>query len=829
MNKEKGRKARRKEERTRKKRKRSHQRDSQEEEPKSGLKKDPSKALEKQLSTQSPHKKSSSQRKKHDPYAGMDPDLAAAMRRDDEEIAALQAKLGLRDKKQKDRLSKEYAKLEGYGDDFGEFLDDLEGMVRRISQPKVGEEGEEHGSGNIDSDVESDEEVPMKARGPLGPANDDDDEVEEEELVVEDHHSFDDLDDDDSVMDEINNETIDDGTEELEPDHDDAVTYRPNKGEDIYGRKIPDSSNETKNEKYVPPHLRAKQEQKEDNNTIGDDARQEKLRSIQRMLNNVLNKLSENSIVSVAQSIAQVYLNHGSGDVNECCWRIMKNACVARTRTMVELVPIYVAALSGAHILRGNNAQLGEYLMEQAVVDLWIHIKSFRLSATLEEEADEVASKEAANLILCLCYLYNFNVIHCSLLYGIVRELIESFEDEEVELLLLILKHSGRQLRSDDPSALKDIVLLIQKRALELKGRARNESRIDFMVTEMMNLKNNKTKNSQAAVIAEKVIVLRKILGKIKSGASAQSGEFQTTSAQRVTLKDILDAETKGRFWKVGAKWIGNQHQYIGIGSHEKDDLDSYNDNEKSEENMDEETKKLMKLAEKYRMNSDVRRLAFRIIMGSSDFEEAFERLTRSDLLKNRTERETARVLMECCGHEKAFNKYYAHLAARICEFQPQCKFTFQLAFWDAFKTLDYGSARKAANLAKLLFHLVVVHQTLRLQLIKGFDVTSPDELDEVPLIFMTVFLSCMVDHFEDSSDLGRMIEHGIDRGTTKDKKDEFDSDDLIEGGPSDGDSLRASLTIFFLRVLKSSPKNKKGSKFRANLKAAVAACAPDN
>lgn len=74
--------------------------------------------------------------KKNDPYGDVDPDLAAAMLRDDEEIEDLAMKLGVKkNKKGKDKLNKEYARLEGYGDDFGDFLEDLDHMVRRVTKP----------------------------------------------------------------------------------------------------------------------------------------------------------------------------------------------------------------------------------------------------------------------------------------------------------------------------------------------------------------------------------------------------------------------------------------------------------------------------------------------------------------------------------------------------------------------------------------------------------------------------------------------------------------------------------------------------------------------
>lgn len=43
--------------------------------------------------------------------------------------------------------------------------------------------------------------------------------------------------------------------------------------------------------------------------------------------------------------------------------------------------------------------------------------------------------------------------------------------------------------------------------------------------------------------------------------------------------------------------------------------------------------------------------------------------------------------------------------------FSRPLRFTFQVAFWDALKTLDDGAARRAGSLARLMAHLVVRKQ----------------------------------------------------------------------------------------------------------------------
>jgi len=51
------------------------------------------------------------------------------------------------------------------------------------------------------------------------------------------------------------------------------------------------------------------------------------------------------------------------------------------------------------------------------------------------------------------------------LLYQILGKLAEKFTEKEIELILLILKTVGFQLRKDDPTAMKDLILSLQQKA----------------------------------------------------------------------------------------------------------------------------------------------------------------------------------------------------------------------------------------------------------------------------------------------------------------------------------------------------------------------------
>lgn len=87
-------------------------------------------------------------------------------------------------------------------------------------------------------------------------------------------------------------------------------------------------------------------------------------------------------------------------------------------------------------------------------------------------------------MIVLLSELYNFQVISSPLVFDVIRGLLESGLSEFcMELLLKIVrsKHyncpvaslidvwldSGQQLRQDDPSALKDIIQIVQAKVSE--------------------------------------------------------------------------------------------------------------------------------------------------------------------------------------------------------------------------------------------------------------------------------------------------------------------------------------------------------------------------
>jgi nucleolar MIF4G domain-containing protein 1 len=48
--------------------------------------------------------------------------------------------------------------------------------------------------------------------------------------------------------------------------------------------------------------------------------------------------------------------------------------------------------------------------------------------------------KEMDNILIMIGHFYNFKVIHCLLVFDILKKLAESFQQKDIELIVVLLK-----------------------------------------------------------------------------------------------------------------------------------------------------------------------------------------------------------------------------------------------------------------------------------------------------------------------------------------------------------------------------------------------------
>ncbi|KAF9525634.1 hypothetical protein CPB83DRAFT_859086 [Crepidotus variabilis] len=430
--------------------------------------------------------------------------------------------------------------------------------------------------------------------------------------------------------------------------------------------------------RYVPPHLR--------NVSKANSNPSEEQQKLLRHLKGLLNRMSEQNISSIIGSIEELYRDHRRNDVTSMLTTLIIDSISNHSSLLDSFVVVYAAFVSSLHKIVGVD--FAAHFVQNTVASYERHFDSFQNNVEKaayppsEEPDNQQEGKECSNLLVLISELYNFQVISSPLLFDVVRALLNgNLYEFKVELLLKLLRNSGQQLRQDDPSALKDIITIVQEKVSQQKGPL--SSRTSFMIETLTNLKNNKLKRNttqnQGGVAVER---MKKFLGNLSKTRHVLAHE-----PLRVSLADLHSADTKGKWWLVGAAWEGNPL------------VDKHTEFTKSElkaKETHEEPDNFLKLAKAQGMNTEVRRGIFIVLMSSDDYVDACERLSQLSL-NDVQQREIIRVLLHCCGNERAYNPYYTLVAQNLCRTSHGHKITLQYCIWDFLRDLGEVNVGGAA------------------------------------------------------------------------------------------------------------------------------------
>ena len=279
-----------------------------------------------------------------------------------------------------------------------------------------------------------------------------------------------------------------------------------------------------------------------------------------------MNKLSDDSKDSIVRSLKTLFDTHS---VTVCSF-ILKDcimaACANPTQLMSSLIPIFSAIVAALHFTVG--VEVGAFIVETLATSLHKAIQSATNNDKGNDRHSLISDKLPSNSLLLLVYLYNLRVLHHTLIVDIMTFLTDAaaggegggnggFTELRVELLEVLINHCGHSIRSDDPVSLKLVIATLTKRfsfLLEASGSDGSSDNVDmsnrlrFMLEALTDLKNNKSRRIQTAH-AEVVKRLRKWLGSLKTSLPRKAGAAAAgvDSCLRVSLKDLLDADKRGR------------------------------------------------------------------------------------------------------------------------------------------------------------------------------------------------------------------------------------------------------------------------------------------
>jgi len=423
--------------------------------------------------------------------------------------------------------------------------------------------------------------------------------------------------------------------------------------------------------RYIPPHLRSKQEaptqgpEKLDRPPL--DLR------LKRQMMGILNRVSPTSVPVCLESLRGLYVSHPRAVITHGLGDLILNLISSQDSLSPALLVTYATLISA--ITRGGVQVSGVEIGWAAtfIAELAAKICEIYETSGQNDTTTDKVGKSGANLLGFLSHLYFFQVVSCALVYDIVRLLIEKgLSEHRVEGLIVLLKASGLRLRHDDPSALKDIIILVQGHRKNLENPS---PRTTFMLDTLTDLKNNKVRKDPQSIGGTNEELqenLKKYLGGLskKTGSDPEPIQFK--------LKDLQEAQKKGKWWLIGAGWNGNPlvDEPIQLQGRNHDG-----------ETQDSTEKVVMDLARRQGMNTDVRRSIFNAIMTGEDYVDACEKINQLGL-KSVQQREIIRVLLHCLGKERNYNPYYTMIGQKLASESRSIQITMQYLLWDFFRDL---------------------------------------------------------------------------------------------------------------------------------------------
>ncbi|XP_049289069.1 nucleolar MIF4G domain-containing protein 1 homolog [Anopheles funestus] len=500
------------------------------------------------------------------------------------------------------------------------------------------------------------------------------DEDDEDDFDEEDDDGLDELlEDGGSDSDELSND------EKKSPSNDDGTW------EDIYGRKRDKAGNIIKEEsaggtggKYVPPHMRAKLEAEQiAKGKSADPKQQEKLQRLKRQLKGQINRLAESNVHRISITLDNLYMQNSRYDMNSTLTTLILEATVVPTLTPERMVLEHMLLVAILHANVGS--EVGSHFLETIVE------RFLELHKRIETIANE--AKELDNCVQLMCHLYTFDIVKCKMVHEVMQKLIGCFNEKAVECILLVLRSVGFMLRKDDPLALKDLIITIQKKAANAPDELKNDTRVKFMLETLLAVKNNNM-NKIPQYDPTLVEHFRKLLkGMITSG--------KYVSTLNIGIEDIINIPERGKWWLVGSAWLGNKElpSSAAAGTNASASAEG------------QYSAQLLELARQQRMNTDDRRNVFCIVMSAEDYLDAFEKLLR---LAIKDLRVVVSVIIHCSLAEKEYNPYYSVLSQKFCDFDRRYQLAIQYALWDRLKEIHaLQHQQQVRNLARFITHLI--------------------------------------------------------------------------------------------------------------------------
>ena len=573
----------------------------------------------------------------------------------DLDLEYLEKKLNLKNTEVMDKYKKSMA-LENYDADIFDFLDNIDSSVQ-----KGIEKYKKYDPNNFNKKTEEKNEINNNKKD----INSENEEIEEEEEDddfenLEEGEDFENLEDVEELEDEEENE------EEKEVENKDKNKTKENK---------------EKKEIIITKEMRQQ-------NT-------ELIQQFKKELTSLLNKVAESNlsliipaIFNKISSFTDSYKENDNKSKTKILYEILSEIFI---KTIVNpqvinlpIVSCICSIISLLHFIKFGQSFLF-FFLKKCLEEL-----NF---SNIKENNNIIKEKyKYKNFFFIVIHLYLFENINSVFVYDLIKYLIDNFNENNSEYLLLLLSYTGINIRKENPTNLKDIITLINKKYNDMKISEEKNSteKIKYIIDMINDIKQNKYLKFN---LQEKFNFFKEIIKKNKSDNIVLSDkqEIELNKIIKLPYDQILSEEV-----------ISNTDKLEEIVNLDTDDLIIKETQEDDKTNM-----QLNNTMKKMGISTKLKKMIFTNIATSSGVNDAFERLNRLNLNKEQR-REIIKMIIKLCLTEPSYNPFYQILLEKFLNLDKDNKYTFHYCIWDYMKILDNFKIKQIHNLSKLTANLLI-------------------------------------------------------------------------------------------------------------------------
>ena len=591
----------------------------------------------------------------------------------DLDLEYLEKKLNLKNSDIMDKYKKSMA-LENYDADIFDFLDNIDSSVQKgIDKYK------KYDPNNYNTKIK-DKEVDNKKN-----------EIEsEEENEEEEEDEFENMEEGEELEDDNLNEELEEGQredeelEEEEDNEDEKEKEDDNENEE---------ENENKDEKYNKKEGKKEKEEKKEIIITKEMKQQniELMNQFKKELTSLLNKVAESNLSLILPAL----FNKISSFIDS----YKENDKKVKTKITYEIISeILIKTIINQQVI---NLPIISCIC--SIISLLHFIKFgqsflfFFIKKCLEEinylkENSNIPKYKYKNFFFIVIHLYIFENINSVFVYDLIKYLIDNFDENNSEYLLLLLSYTGINIRKENPSNLKDIISLINKKYNDIKisNDSNKTEKLKYIIDMINDIKQNKYLKFN---LQEKFNFFKEIIKKNKSDNIVLSDklELELNKITKIPYDQILSEEL-----------ISNSEKIEEIVNLDTDDLII-----KETQEDDKTNSQLNNAMKKLGISTKLKKMIFINIATSSGVNDAFERLNRLNLNKEQR-REIVKMIIKLCIEEPSYNPFYQLLMEKLLTLDKDNKYTFHYCIWDYMKIIENFKIKKIHNLSKLTANLLL-------------------------------------------------------------------------------------------------------------------------